>query len=109
MINSLLLLAPPFFIHASMQSKVIAGKWGWSLLPGDRMKGNGFKLHQGRFHWATTLMTSCQLYLTSLIITLWANASSQFFTQESLIIQDTGCQLPQENTVGDGDKGFAEV
>ena len=24
-------------------------EWGWSLLTGDRMRGNGLQLHQGKF------------------------------------------------------------
>ena len=28
---------------------MIAAERGWSLLTGDRMRGNGLKLHQGKF------------------------------------------------------------
>ena len=54
-------------------------------------------------------MTNCQLDVTPFTTTLWARPSSQFFTQQSVHAQATGCQLLQENTVGDSVKGFAEV
>ena len=54
-------------------------------------------------------MTGHQLGLTPFTTSLWAQPSNQFLTSKHVPVQATGCQLLQENTVGDSVKGFAEV
>jgi len=36
-------------IALPVSERCLRREWGWSLLTGDRMSGNGLKLHQGRF------------------------------------------------------------
>ena len=59
--------------------------------------------------WGTPLVTGHQLGLTPFTTSLWAQPSNQFLTCKDVPVQATGCQLPQENTMGNSVKGFAEV
>lgn len=55
-------------------------------------------------------MTDYQLHLASFTTTLWARTPSQpFLPSKSISLYATGCQLLQENAVGDCTKGFTTI
>jgi len=60
--------------------------------------------------WGTPLVTSHHLDLTPHSHhSLGPALQSVLHPAKSVRVQATGCQLPQENTLGDSVKGFAEV
>jgi len=54
-------------------------------------------------------MTDCQLDLTAFTTTLGLALRIVLYPAKSVPVQATGYQLLQENTVGDGVKGFSKV
>ncbi|KAK4821334.1 hypothetical protein QYF61_018239 [Mycteria americana] len=79
MITSLVLLAMLFLIQARMPLAFLA-TWAHCWLILSRLLTNTPSTEP----WGTLLVTGCQLDLTPFTTTLWAQPSSQFFTQRRL-------------------------